>query len=202
MSDMLRVEEARETVRPIDHLHVQGLFIVGWASVCVVTRPRWSRSSAGTTTSCTAKGVFAVLGSTEVVMPVCTTSFISGLESHVPLGQDELLELWHVLSTVPDPRDPRGVRHPISVIVVLAIGAVLAGCRSVDELRGVMFAEDRSTLRTGRAPAVMAMLRNTTISIPRLAGRDNIAAIARHPERVLDLVDRPPHPRTSRDGRP
>lgn len=140
---MLRVEEARETVRPIDHLHVQGLFIVGWACVCVVTHPRWCQSSAGATTSCTVKGVHGVLGSTEAVMPVCTTSFISGLDSHVPLGQDERVELWHVLST----------------------------------------------------------LRNTTISIPRLAGHDTIAAIARHPERVLDLIDRPPHPRTSRDGR-
>lgn len=72
-------------------------------------------------------------------------------------------------------------------------------------VRDVTFAEDHSALRTGRAPAVMATLRNTAISLLRLAGHDNItatlAAIARHPERVLDLIDRPPHPRTSRDGR-
>jgi hypothetical protein len=136
-------------------------------------------------------------------MPACTSSFISGLEGHVPLGQDELVELWHVQSTVPDPRDPRGVRHPFATILTLAIGAVLAGCRPVEEVRDVTFAEDHSALRTGRAPAVMATLRNTAISLLRLAGHDNIAAtIARQPERVLDLIDRPPHPRTSRDGRP
>ncbi len=34
-------------------------------------------------------------------MPACTSSFIAGLEGHAPLGRDELVELWHVLSTVP-----------------------------------------------------------------------------------------------------
>lgn len=64
-------------------------------------------------------------------MPACTSSFIPGLQGHVAVGDDELVELWHVLSTVPDPRDPRGVRHGFATILTLAIGAVLAGCCSV-----------------------------------------------------------------------
>lgn len=42
-------------------------------------------------------------------------------------AQQDLLTL---LSSVPDPRDPRGVRHALPVILAVAIGAVLAGARS------------------------------------------------------------------------
>ena len=42
-------------------------------------------------------------------------------------GRGELLAL---LASVPDPRDPRGVRHPLPVLLVLGLAAVLAGARS------------------------------------------------------------------------
>ena len=35
-----------------------------------------------------------------------------------------------VLGQLPDPRKPRGVRHRLSAVVGLAVGAVLAGARS------------------------------------------------------------------------
>ncbi|WP_225854372.1 transposase family protein [Micromonospora sp. ALFpr18c] len=35
-----------------------------------------------------------------------------------------------VLSTVPDPRDPRGVRYPLSALLAVAVCAVLAGASS------------------------------------------------------------------------
>jgi predicted transposase YbfD/YdcC len=38
--------------------------------------------------------------------------------------------LLAALAGVPDPRKPRGVRHPITAILALAVCAVLAGCRS------------------------------------------------------------------------
>jgi hypothetical protein len=38
--------------------------------------------------------------------------------------------LAQVLSLLSDPRDPRGVRHPIGVVIALAAGAVAAGSRS------------------------------------------------------------------------
>lgn len=47
-------------------------------------------------------------------------------------------------------------------------------------VRDVTYDEDRSQIRTGHAPLVMASLRNTVISLLRLAGWANIAAALRH----------------------
>lgn len=59
-------------------------------------------------------------------------------------------------------------------------------------VRDVTFDEDRSAVRTGAGPQVMATLRNTAVSILRLAGHDNIAAALRHhsrnPHRPVDLL--------------
>ena len=46
-------------------------------------------------------------------------------------------------------------------------------------VRDVTFDEDRSTVRTGRIPLVMATLRNTTIGLLRLLGATNIASACR-----------------------
>lgn len=59
-------------------------------------------------------------------------------------------------------------------------------------VRDVTFDEDRSRVRTGNGPQVMATLRNTAISMLRLAGAANIAAAQRHhaakPSRPINLV--------------
>jgi len=59
-------------------------------------------------------------------------------------------------------------------------------------VRDVTFDEDRSQVRTGNAPQIMATLRNTAISLLRLAGWTNIAAALRHharePDRPINLV--------------
>jgi predicted transposase YbfD/YdcC len=47
-------------------------------------------------------------------------------------------------------------------------------------IRDVDYDEDRSRVRTGNAPQVMATLRNTAISLLRLSGATNIAAALRH----------------------
>jgi predicted transposase YbfD/YdcC len=47
-------------------------------------------------------------------------------------------------------------------------------------VRDVTFDEDRSQVRTGAGPQVMASLRNTVISLLRLAGWTNIAQALRH----------------------
>ncbi|MEI2779433.1 MAG: hypothetical protein V9G19_26445 [Tetrasphaera sp.] len=56
-------------------------------------------------------------------------------------------------------------------------------------MRDATFDEDRSQVRTGVLPRIMASLRNTAISILRLTGRSNIAAATRHhsrnPERAI-----------------
>jgi hypothetical protein len=56
----------------------------------------------------------------------------------------------------------------------------------------VTFDEDRSQVRTGNGPQVMATLRNTAISLHRLAGATNIAEALRHharrPDRPINLL--------------
>jgi hypothetical protein len=55
----------------------------------------------------------------------------------------------------------------------------------------VTYQEDKSLVRTGNAPRVMASLRSLAISLLRLDGHANIAAANRHhardPQRTLKL---------------
>ena len=59
-------------------------------------------------------------------------------------------------------------------------------------VRDTTFDEDRSRIRTGNAPAVMAGLRNFAIALARLLGFSNIAsalrAFARCPRRALAAI--------------
>jgi predicted transposase YbfD/YdcC len=59
-------------------------------------------------------------------------------------------------------------------------------------VRDVTYQEDRSLVRTGNAPRVMATLRSLAISLLRLDGQTNIAAANRHhardPQRTLKLL--------------
>ena len=63
---------------------------------------------------------------------------------------------------------------------------------SLHWVRDVVFDEDRSQVRTGNAPPVMATLRNTAISLLRLAGWTTIATALRHharnPHRAVALL--------------
>ena len=65
-------------------------------------------------------------------------------------------------------------------------------------VRDVAYAEDASRVRTaGYAPQIMATLRNTAISLLRLAGVQNITEALRHhdrrPDKIITLL-------TSADG--
>jgi predicted transposase YbfD/YdcC len=59
-------------------------------------------------------------------------------------------------------------------------------------VRDVTYLEDKSLVRTGNAPRVMASLRSLAISLLRLEGQGNIAAANRHhardPQRTLRLL--------------
>ncbi len=59
-------------------------------------------------------------------------------------------------------------------------------------VRDVTYLEDKSLVRTGNAPRVMASLRSLAISLLRLDGHANIAAANRHhardPQRTLTLL--------------
>ena len=63
-------------------------------------------------------------------------------------------------------------------------------------VRAVTFAEDRSQVRVGAIPQVMAALRNTAIGLLRAAGATNIAAATRYyaaqPAQALALLGLPP----------
>jgi hypothetical protein len=60
------------------------------------------------------------------------------------------------------------------------------------DVRDVTFQEDRSQVRKGSIPQVMAALRNTCIGLMRLAGYSNIASACRYhavrPEAALALL--------------
>lgn len=76
------------------------------------------------------------------------------------------------------------------------LAAAIRGHWSIENklhwVRDVTYDEDRSQIRTGTGPHVMAALRNTAISVLRLAGVTNIAAANRHhardSRRPLDLL--------------
>jgi predicted transposase YbfD/YdcC len=53
-------------------------------------------------------------------------------------------------------------------------------------VRDVTFDEDRSQIRTGNAPRIMAALRNTVITLLRLDGHQNVATALRHHARNTD----------------
>jgi predicted transposase YbfD/YdcC len=77
-----------------------------------------------------------------------------------------------------------------------ALAAWVRGHREIENklhwVRDVTYQEDKSQVRTGNAPRVMATLRSLAISILRLDGHSNIAAANRHhardPQRTLKLL--------------
>jgi predicted transposase YbfD/YdcC len=68
------------------------------------------------------------------------------------------------------------------------------GIESHHWIRDMVFGEDRSQLRSGAAPQLMAALRNAAITLLRRSGRDSITAARRHfaarPHKALTLVRR------------
>jgi predicted transposase YbfD/YdcC len=76
------------------------------------------------------------------------------------------------------------------------LAAWVRGHREIENrlhwVRDVTYQEDKSLVRTGNAPRVMASLRSLAISILRLDGHSNIAAANRHhardPQRTLTLL--------------
>lgn len=61
-------------------------------------------------------------------------------------------------------------------------------------LRDVVFGEDRSQIRTGAAPQILAALRNAILTLLRRSGRSAVTAarreLAAHPARALALISR------------
>ncbi|WP_256843042.1 transposase family protein [Ornithinimicrobium cryptoxanthini] len=73
-----------------------------------------------------------------------------------PVAQpDRLGELLDLLATVPDPRDPRGVRYRLSGMLAAAVSAVLTGARSfaaIGEWAADLSAEQLARLGLATSP--------------------------------------------------
>jgi predicted transposase YbfD/YdcC len=83
--------------------------------------------------------------------------------------------------------DHFGHRHCCLTGGLGRLGAKSLGNRNrIHWVRDVTFDEDRSQVRTGNAPQVMATVRNTAISLLRLTGWTNIAQALRHHARHPD----------------
>lgn len=68
-------------------------------------------------------------------MPVSVSSLIQAVdvaaERSLVEAKDLPVEVWQVLDTLPDPRHARGRRHGLATVLLVAFGAVLAGCTSL-----------------------------------------------------------------------
>ncbi len=103
-------------------------------------------------------------------------------------------------------RDVKGKKQVEVSYAITSLPATAAGARRLLTIsrghwgienrlhwvRDVTFDEDRSQVRTGAAPQVLAALRNLVISLVRRAGHSNIAAALRrhnaHLTEALDMV--------------
>ncbi|GAB7051245.1 ISAs1 family transposase [Catenuloplanes indicus] len=87
-------------------------------------------------------------------MPALPSSLISSLSCAPALTVAETAGgLVTALAGLPDPRARRGVRHRLTVVVVAAVGAVVAGCRSYTAIaEWVADVPDATALALGIAP--------------------------------------------------
>jgi hypothetical protein len=92
----------------------------------------------------------SLISTLTVTTPVTGTSL-------APVTDREHCDLLHVLSTVPDPRDPRGIRYPMSALLVVAVCAVLAGASSFAAIVDWLYdLDEQARTRLGFAGGVPA----------------------------------------------
>jgi hypothetical protein len=130
-------------------------------------------------------------------MPASPSSLIASL-SAAPTGlcpPEWTVGLPAALAAVPDPRARRGIRLAHQAKPT-HLANWIRGHWSIENkvhwVRDVTYDEDRSQIRTGTGPQVMAAIRNAAIGALRLGGATNIAAASRHharnPNRPLTLL--------------
>jgi predicted transposase YbfD/YdcC len=90
---------------------------------------------------------------------------------------------------------------PAHLVAPAELLALIRGHWSVETrhyIRDVVFGEDRSQLRTGTAPRILAAFRNLTITLIRRTGTTQISATRRHfaahPRQAFALLRQPPRP--------
>ena len=75
--------------------------------------------------------------------------------THAVAQPDRASRLMDLLATVPDPRDPRGVRYPLAGVLAVAVTAVLAGARSfaaIGEWAADLPGQDLARIRLSSSP--------------------------------------------------
>jgi DDE_Tnp_1-associated len=86
-----------------------------------------------------------------------------------PLQHAETPNLLAYLATIPDPRTPRGRRHPLVAILAIAAAAVLTGARSMTAIaEWAADAPNQSGPRS--APAAIALTTGPSRQRPPSAG--------------------------------
>lgn len=96
------------------------------------------------------------------------------LREHPGAVPEEIPGLLERLAEMPDPHDPRGVRHALVVVLALAAGAVLAGAASLPAVGGWITDAPPSVLeRLGVRPDPLSPKRclPTEATVRRLLGR-------------------------------
>ena len=73
-------------------------------------------------------------------MPAADTADRADSEAPVP-------DLLAAFARIPDPRDPRGIRHRLPVVLALAQAAVLCGCTGLSEITEWIGRADQASLR-------------------------------------------------------
>lgn len=64
------------------------------------------------------------------LIPALTVAAPAGHTTTTPVTDGECGSLMLALTAVADPRDPRGVRYPLTALLAVAVCAVLAGASS------------------------------------------------------------------------
>jgi predicted transposase YbfD/YdcC len=64
------------------------------------------------------------------LIPALAVTAPASTTEAVPVTEGERGGLLHALAAVPDPRDPRGVRYPLTALLAVAVCAVMAGASS------------------------------------------------------------------------
>ena len=109
------------------------------------------------------------------------------------MTQTESGHLIDILAQVPDPRNPKGKRHPLTQASAADLLTLRRGRWTIENkshwVRDVVLAEDASQVRCGAIPQVMSALRNTAIAVLRFAGYHSVAQAVRyfaaHPQHAL-----------------
>jgi hypothetical protein len=74
-----------------------------------------------------------------------------------PITDGERGGLLTVLSEIPDPRDPRGIRYPLSAVLAVAVCAVMAGACSFAAITDWLHdLDDHARVRLGFGDGVPA----------------------------------------------